>query len=382
MSDLIHGGDLISASAQYGIPVEEWLDLSTGINPVPYPVPQVSEHCFQQLPYQSAEFKAAVKSYYGAEGVAANGTQQIIELLPSVLPSVSQELPILLPDCGYQEHRYSWQQQKRELNYYPATDQIASEQRIQQQLNSGSAMHLLLINPNNPTGIRFSPEQIYRWAEQMQQGAYLIVDEAFIDLSPEQSVLSDYDRFEQLGNILVLRSFGKFFGLAGIRLGFAFANQQILQKLQTELGPWAVNGPAQAVAIAALNDVKWQAEARQKIRQNAQATLELWQPLFRKLELGKLGFGKLDAELLSSDDLFLTAKLDAEKAKQIYQFLAEQGILIRLVLDEEFNCDLSGDKAQSDSKNCLLRSGLVDTQNADQCQKLKRVISELLLTLE
>ncbi|WP_415897818.1 threonine-phosphate decarboxylase [Neptuniibacter sp. QD57_21] len=372
MSDLIHGGDLISASAQYGIPVEEWLDLSTGINPVPYPVPQISEHCFQQLPYQSAEFKAAVRSYYGAEGVAANGTQQIIELLPAVLPSVSQELPILLPDCGYQEHRYSWQQHGRAINYYPATDQKAAEQRIEEQLNSGSAMHLLLINPNNPTGLKFTPEQTYRWAEQMQQGAYLIVDEAFIDLSPEQSALSDYDRFKQLGNILVLRSFGKFFGLAGIRLGFAFANPQILQQLQTELGPWAVNGPAQAVAIAALNDAKWQAEARQKICQNAQATRELWQPLFRKL----------DAELLSCDGLFLTAKLDAEKAKQIYKFLAEQGILIRLVLDEEFNCDLSVDKAQSDSKNCLLRSGLVDTQNADQCEKLKRVISELLLTLE
>ncbi|WP_415901677.1 threonine-phosphate decarboxylase [Neptuniibacter sp. QD29_5] len=373
MSDLIHGGDLISASAQYGIPVEEWLDLSTGINPVPYSVPEISEHWFQQLPYQSAEFKEAVKSYYGAEGVAANGTQQIIELLPSVLP----ELPILLPDCGYQEHRYSWQQQERELNYYPATDQEAAEKRILQQLNSGSAMHLLLINPNNPTGLKFSPEQIYHWAEQMQQGAYLIVDEAFIDLSPEQSVLSDYDRFEQLGNILVLRSFGKFFGLAGIRLGFAFANQQILQQLQTELGPWAVNGPAQAVAIAALNDAKWQAEARQQISQNAQAALELWQPLLTKLE-----FRKIDAELLSFDGLFLTAKLDTQKAKHIYQFLAEQGILIRLVLDEEFNCDLSGDKAQSDSKNCLLRSGLVDAQNADQCQKLKRVISELLLTLE
>jgi len=381
LSDLIHGGDLISASAQYGIPVEEWLDLSTGINPVPYPVPDISEHWFQQLPYQSAEFKAAVKNYYGAEGVAANGTQQLIELLPSVLQSVSQELPILLPDCGYQEHRYSWQQQKRELNYYPATDQKAAEhciqEGIQQQLNSGSAMHLLLINPNNPTGLKFSPEQIYNWAEQMQEGAYLIVDEAFIDLSPEQSVLSDYDRFEQIGNILVLRSFGKFFGLAGVRLGFAFANPQILQKLQTELGPWAVNGPAQAVAIAALNDAQWQAEARQKISQNAQATLELWQPLLTKLKLRKI-----DAELLSSDGLFLTAKINAEKAKQIYQFLAEQGVLIRLVLDEEFNCDLSADKAQSDSKNCLLRSGLVDTQNADQCQKLKRVISELLLTLE
>jgi len=372
LSDLIHGGDLISASAQYGIPVEQWLDLSTGINPVPYPVPEISEHCFQQLPYQSVEFKAAVKSYYGAEGVAANGTQQIIELLPSVLPSVSQELPILLPDCGYQEHRYSWQLQKRGLNYYPANDQKASEQRIEEQLNSGSAMHLLLINPNNPTGIRFSPEQIYCWAEQMQKGAYLIVDEAFIDLSPEQSVLSDYDRFQQLGNILVLRSFGKFFGLAGIRLGFVFANQQLQQKLQTQLGPWAVNGPAQAVATAALNDDKWHAEARQKISQNAQATLELWQPLLNKL----------NAEVLSSDGLFLTAKLNAEKAKQVYQFLAEQGTLIRLVLDEEFNCDLSTDKAQHDSKNCLLRSGLVDTQNADQCQILKRVVSELLLTLE
>ena len=372
MSDLIHGGDLISASSQYGIPVEEWLDLSTGINPVPYPVPDISEHWFQQLPYQSAEFKAAVKNYYGAEGVAANGTQQLIELLPSVLPSVSQELPILLPDCGYQEHRYSWQQQKRELNYYPATDQIASEKRIEQQLNSGSAMHLLLINPNNPTGLKFTPEQIYSWAGQMQQGAYLIVDEAFIDLSPEQSVLSDYDRLQQLGNIIVLRSFGKFFGLAGVRLGFAFSNPKLQHKLQTKLGPWVVNGPAQALAIAALNDGDWQTQTRSSIAKNAQATRELWQPLM----------GKLNAQLLYSEGLFISLKLPLEQGRYIYRFFAERGVLIRLVQGEELNTLPLAENNQPMVTNCLLRSGLVNAKNAAQCEQLQGVISELLLTLE
>lgn len=376
MSDLIHGGDLISASAQYGIPVEDWLDLSTGINPVPYPVPQISEGWFQQLPYQSAEFKAAVNSYYGAEGVAANGTQQIIELLPSVLPSVSQELPILLPDCGYQEHRYSWQQQKRELNYYPATDQKAAERRIQegiqQQLDTGSAMHLLLINPNNPTGLKFTPEQIYCWAERMQQGAYLIVDEAFIDLSPEQSILSDYDRFQQLGNIIVLRSFGKLFGLAGVRLGFAFANPQLQQQLQTKLGPWVVNGPAQALAIAALNDGDWHTQTRSDIAKNAQATRELWQPLM----------GKLNAQLLYSEGLFISLKLPLEQGRHIYRFFAERGVLIRLVQGEEFNPLPLDENNQPMVTNCLLRSGLVNAKNAAQCEQLQGVISELLLTLE
>jgi len=366
VSDLIHGGDLVAAQARYGIPARDWLDLSTGINPVAYPLPALSADLFQRLPYQTELFQQAAHQYYGAEGVACNGTQQVIELLPSLLPA----LPVLLPACGYQEHRHSWQSHQNPVRYYPADDQAAAIERIEQQLQSGEGSHLLLINPNNPSGLRFSPEQIYRWASQLQPGASLIVDEAFIDIWPEQSVLSDAGRFAELGNLVVLRSFGKFFGLAGIRLGFVFANPALQQQLQTALGPWAVNGPAQGVATAAFNDRQWQQMARQQIQRNAQRTAELWQPLFERV----------GARLLCPDGLFISALMATDTARMIYQRLAEQGVLVRLVQGPELNPLLPA-SAGNNTEFCLLRSGLIDAEQPVQRERLERAIGELAASL-
>ena len=367
MNDIIHGGDLVSAQSQYAIPVEDWLDLSTGINPVSYPVPRLNAELFQRLPYQSDQFKAAINNYYGAEGLACNGTQRVIEMLPALLP----KLPVLLPECGYQEHRHSWAKRHNKITYYPANDQSKAIETIEHQLASGSPKHLLLINPNNPSGLSISPEQVYRWAEQLQDGAYLIVDEAFVDLHPEHSVLDDYAYFRKLENLVVLRSFGKFFGLAGIRLGFVFSNNSLQKQLQSEFGPWSVNGPAQAIASAALNDASWQTSARNVIRLNAQATTKIWQPLFNKVA----------AKVLNGAGLFITASLSVETAKHIYHFLAERGVLIRLVQVDEIRPQSSDFTKTEKAETCLLRSGLIDAQEEKQSQKMKQVIGELLLTL-
>ncbi len=372
MSDLIHGGDLISASQKYGIPAGDWLDLSTGINPSPYPVPHIDTAMFQHLPYQTPAFTAAIVNYYGGAGLACSGSQQAIELLPALLAADGANLPVLLPDCGYQAHKYSWLRSGAELRFYPTDDHAQAQEQITRQVTRAEPCHLVLINPNNPTGLQFSPEQIFSWAEQMSKGSYLIVDEAFIDLCPEHSVLSDYARFQRLQNLVVLRSFGKFFGLAGVRLGFIFAAQGVLERLKTAQNPWVVNGPAQAIAICALNNTAWQQQARQQITINARKTLALWQPLF----------AKVDAELLSSGRLFISARLNSRIAKRIYQFFAERGVLLRLIQGEE----LAGEEQKAGTEpaqSCsLLRSGLVDAKREDQCKKLAQVIRELLLTLE
>ncbi|WP_286239410.1 aminotransferase class I/II-fold pyridoxal phosphate-dependent enzyme [Neptuniibacter halophilus] len=360
MSWLIHGGDLFSASERYGIDPAQWLDLSTGINPRAYPLPALPEEAYQRLPYQSAQFREAVKGYYGVSGVACSGTQQVIERLPDLLPC----LPVLLPACGYQEHRASWQQAGAEIAMYPADDPQAAAEFIEQWLSEGKAFHLLLINPNNPSGLCFEPEQICRWAERLPEPGVLICDEAFIDLWPARSLLAQPQRFQDLGNLLVLRSFGKFFGLAGIRLGFAFGSGKLCSALAETIGPWAVNGPAQAVACAALSDHRWQQQARQQIEQNSALTAELFAPLMRKL----------NAQPLQQEGLFLSWRLPSEQAEAVYLFFARRGILLRLVSAAE-----QGDK---NSQFSLLRSGLVEQNHSPALEQLRRVISEYIFTVD
>lgn len=350
--NLCHGGDLYSASQQFGTAVENWIDLSTGINPQYYPLPAFDSQAYQALPYLRPELKEAVRSYYGdLPYQLANGSQPIIQFLPEVL----EDMPVLLPDFGYQEHRQHWEEYGAELRYYPALDHAAAEQAIELALDrsvdhsvemsvkTDDSFHLLVINPNNPTGLKFTPQQLANWADRLKPGAKLIVDEAFVDLHPEESVLGEFNR----PNMLVLRSFGKFFGLAGIRLGAIFGSEAVMQGLAKLLGPWPVNGPAQTVAIAALNDVQWQQQARQNIAANAELTEKLLQPVL----------AAYDAQPFCREQLFACHRLAKPAAYKLYQKLAEQGVLVRLI-------DLH-------DGSMLLRTGIIDALQPEASAQLQ-----------
>ena len=118
-----HGGDLRLASARYGIPASDWLDLSTGINPEPYPVGALEPKCFEQLPYPQPELLELAAAYYGSDQLLpVAGTQMAIQLLPQCLPPV----PVLLPRWGYQEHRLQWQRAGVEIDTYPSLSDAAA----------------------------------------------------------------------------------------------------------------------------------------------------------------------------------------------------------------------------------------------------------------
>lgn len=339
--NLLHGGDLLSASARYKIPVESWLDLSTGLNPVAYPVEGIDPSAFQRLPYIEPAFMAAAARYYGSDQLlAVNGSQPVIQALPQCV----EKLPVLLPAVGYDEHRHCWQKSGNPVVFYPAFDADAARTMIEKALFEGEAFHLVVINPNNPSGLSFSPEILSEWSRQMSPESYLIVDEAFIDTDPASSVLAGY----HAANIVVLRSFGKFFGLAGLRLGFVFAKAAVREKLQQRLGLWQVNGVAQALATKALNDATWQANMRRDIRLNAEATWRVLVPLLALLNPSR--------EIRSA--LFSSWLLSRTEASALQHYFATQGILVRvMVVDKRYS---------------LLRIGILERHNLNAMERLEQ----------
>lgn len=340
----LHGGDLIAASERYGIAVDQWIDLSTGLNPRPYPVGELSADVFSALPYFRPEFLQQVKNYYQqADFLAIAGTQQVIQLLPECLPQLS----LLVPQYGYREYADCWLRAGRCLDFYPSLCKQEAVQAIDDALAADSARHLLLINPNNPTGLKFSTQQILSWSQCLSAGAYLIVDEAFMDVSPEQSLLVA----ELPNNIIVLRSFGKFFGLAGIRLGFVFANQSMLARFSEGCGLWHINGPAQAIATKALADLTWQTQTRQWLEQASYLTQSLFAPLFASTAVRTV-----------TTELFFSVVLEKNIAVQVYDFFASRGLLLRLhALNEQ---------------NHLLRIGLIDSDNHVQLARVKLLVEQ------
>lgn len=242
-----HGGDLATAKALFPQAPEPWLDLSTGINPIPYPLPQLPLSLWQRLPGKADEaalLAAARKAYrVRAENgvVAAPGTQILIELLPRLVPAAN--VAVLGPTYG--EHAPAWRKAG------------ANVREIADLAGIGDANVVVLVNPNNPDG-RVVPMQVLvaLAGALAARAGLLVVDEAFADFAPEVSLLPTLPE-----GALVLRSFGKAYGLAGLRLGFAVGGARFTDALQEMLGPWAVAGPALHVGALALGDADWLSSA-------------------------------------------------------------------------------------------------------------------------
>lgn len=241
-----HGGRLRAAAHDFRIPLQHWLDLSTGINPLGWPVPPVPDEVWQRLPEEDDGLRMATLAYFGGAAVLpVAGSQAAIQGLPQLMPP--RRVAILSP-C-YAEHEHGW---RRAGHHVDAIDYTKAAQ---------AARHydvLVLTNPNNPSGRITERSTLLDWHHHLRaRGGLLLVDEAFIDADPRHSLIAD----AHLPGLVVLRSLGKFFGLAGVRCGFVAAEPALLEALATQLGPWAVSHPARWVAQRALADRTWQAHA-------------------------------------------------------------------------------------------------------------------------
>lgn len=253
---LEHGGNLNHAALRYGRPRNEWLDVSTGINPVPYPAPVPAADAWHRLPEPSDELVQAACAYYGAPRMLpVAGTQAAIQALPQLrLRRDCRPARVVVAAPVYAEHAHCWTRAGhavRELPYAQLGEAAAGDCEV-----------LVLCNPNNPTGAMVEPERLLRWAQQLHaRGGWLVVDEAFGDTVQHASVAAHTAQ----DGLIVLRSVGKFFGLAGLRLGFVAAAPSLLDELADWLGPWTVAGPSQQVGIAALRDGDWQRATLQRL---------------------------------------------------------------------------------------------------------------------
>ncbi|PXX39665.1 threonine-phosphate decarboxylase CobD [Undibacterium pigrum] len=298
---LEHGGNLRDAVRHFGRPLEDWLDLSTGINPHFYPAPQLSANAWHRLPEYSDALVQAAQAYYRApQMLAVAGSQAVIQALPRLRPAAR----VVVSAPSYAEHAYQWRQAAHAVTEcrYAELDAAVEQADV-----------VVLCNPNNPTGEFIPAAQLLRWAEQLAgRGGWLVVDEAFADTVPDISVASHADQ----PGLIVLRSVGKFFGLAGIRLGFVAAEKNLLQQLANYLGPWSVSGPAQQIAIAALNDCQWQMLTAQRLQQDG----ERLRQLLRAHDIRSSGTDLF--QWCSHKDL-------NNKSEQLWQFMAERGIWLR-----------------------------------------------------
>ena len=272
-----HGGNLDVALARFGGRLEEWIDLSTGINRQAYPAPTLEPRHWKALPSPSdiAALHTAARQAYGcsASVLAVAGAQAAIQLLPHLAPAgrarilapTYNEFAPVLTAAGWQ------------------VDEVGEIEAL------AAADIAVVVNPNNPDGRRHEPEDLL--ALSLRVGR-LVIDESFADAMPDVSVASDAGRT----GLLVLRSFGKFYGLAGLRLGFVIGGETDIAALSAMAGPWPISGMAIEIGQRALRDRDWREAtrgrlSREAMRLDALAQAAGWKliggtPLFRLYETG------------------------------------------------------------------------------------------------
>ncbi len=295
-----HGGHLQLAALEFGIPESEWLDVSTGINPSPWPVPAIPDHVWQRLPESELYLNKAAERYYGQSMLAIPGSQWAIQQLPALFSTRR----VWLPRYCYEEHDFCWRKQGHSVENY---DNLP----VSKDLTLNDVV--IVVNPNNPTAQRFDPDTLRQLAAELQAaGGTLIVDEAFMDYSPEFSLLQQ----TLPANIIVLRSVGKFYGLAGLRLGFVKANETFTHKLSSIMGPWAVSHPALYLGEKLLQDTTWQNTQKILITERGLRLSETLQNLFPRQKIGSCG-------------LFSSIELPPGEAQALYRHCGQQAVLIR-----------------------------------------------------
>ena len=272
-----HGGNLDVALGRFGGPLEDWIDLSTGINRRPFPVGELQPRHWNALPSRSdvASLHDAARQAYatGAPILATAGAQGAIQLLPQLMPrSGAKILAPTYDEFGAVLKAADWQ-----------------VERVADAAALAGADLAVVVNPNNPDGRRHAPQQLLALLPRVGR---LIVDESFADALPDLSLAPEAGR----PGLLILRSFGKFYGLAGLRLGFVLGCETDIAALARLAGPWPISGAAIAIGRRALLDRDWARETTARLACDAERLDELAQragwmlaggtPLFRLYDTG------------------------------------------------------------------------------------------------
>lgn len=303
---LAHGGDLAAARQMFPNAPEPFIDLSTGINPYPYPLPQLPAEIFTRLPDRASvrRLAAIAAQSYGAPSadhvVPAPGTQI---LLPKVAMLVAPGRAAILGPT-YAEH----------LRAAAFAGHRAIEVFDVEQLRHAELA--IVVNPNNPDGRIVATTVLLDIADNLRRsGGILVIDESFADVArADASLAGDVGR----DNIVVLRSFGKFFGLAGLRLGFALAAPNLASRLEVSLGPWAVSGPAILIGEKALADASWKERMIERLAEASQ-----------RLDCLLTGSG---LEILGGTSLYRLTR--SSSAHDLFNHLGRAGIVVRRFVED------------------------------------------------
>jgi cobalamin biosynthetic protein CobC len=306
-----HGGQLGAARAAYVHAPQPWIDLSTGINPKSYPAPRARGVTLNRLPDigELSRLEAVAAAAFGVGDpqrvVATGGTEPALRLLPYIFGQKAGAIAgAVIAGPTYGSHADGWERAGVRARVVP-------ESQLEDSV--ADRLALVVVNPNNPDGRIVSRERLRHLYDAVgARGGVLVVDEAFAEVTPESSV-ADIAGSDEARHLVVLRSFGKFYGLAGLRLGFVVGTPALMARIRSVIGDWPVSVDAMAAGLAAYADREWAERTRVQLARSA-----------RRLDgvLSRCGF-----EVVGGTSLYRLVRADDAPVR--FERLAAAGILTR-----------------------------------------------------
>lgn len=330
LNDSHHGGNVYAAARRLGRTVDQLIDFSASINPLG-PAPgavQAIRRARSLEHYPDPDcwaLRQALASHWRCSSnqiVIGNGSTELIHLLPEALQL--RHLLVIGPTFSEYAHamerfggRVSMVLAERADGYAPPLARAIEAMRVNKAKPKGAAPidAVVLCNPNSPTGQACSVQEVKHLARIVQRRRIrLILDETFADYCEERSILPMTNKIE---NAIVLRSFTKFFGLPGLRIGYLVTKADIAQRIRARQLPWSVNALAQEAALAALSDGRHARRSRSfMVRERARFHTRLRQVS------GCVAFPSLANFLLMELPI-------GRQARTVTAALHRQGILVR-----------------------------------------------------
>jgi len=323
----VHGGDIWSVARERDLQRGEVLDFSSNVNPLGPSLKALEaiKTSSWQIPLypdsDSTSLKEAVAQYIGgitAENViVGNGSSELIYIFAESFVDGGTE--ILIPTPTFGEYEKAAKKMGGKINFLsPAPD---FELRSKDLLNkvSSKTRIVFLCNPNNPTSTLISSEDILEIAEEtLQRDILVFIDEDFMEFVYGKRRFSLADKVRTYGNILVLRSFTKAFGLTGLRVGYGVACRDIIEVLSKVKIPWNVNCLGQAAAAAALRDLEYLKRTEKLIEE---------EKVFLLNELSRVGGFRVFPA--NANFIFVDIRRSGLTASRLKEKMLEHGILIR-----------------------------------------------------
>ena len=320
-----HGGNVYKAEEELGIPRKRILDFSASINPLGIPktvISDINKNLSSLVDYPDPDSRQLVSQLAEnlnidpASVLCGNGSTELIYLIVRAL----QPKKVLIPAPAFSEYerackisnesrvmRYAL---KKEDNFDINPDEFISA--MSGDINSSLPFDMVfLCNPNNPTGRLLEKSEVMKIANAAGKlKCFLVVDEAFMDFCPEDSVIHEVNNNPYL---IVLRSMTKFYALAGLRIGYGIFPKKLVPVLKKYKETWTVNSVAGRAAAIALKDVLYRDKTFRLIK--------------REKQFLEKGFRRLGIDFFPSDANFYLLK--SQNTERIYSRLRAKGILVR-----------------------------------------------------